>query len=311
LALKQLRKERELACDDGVLRLGYRNSEYAEHLVEVARSIRTNPEALSPSVPMACRSQLETRVRAILNPTKNRGNVTMMMKFSATACTALAIVLFSSVNGSAASTSVTGTISDPSGGRVPNAVVLLIPSVRGAKQITKASNASGEWEVRTLPAGDYRMEIKVPGFRAHQQQITVAADRTLRFDVQMQLGSIQETLTVQGETSYVPQRATSTPQRIRVGGNVQAAKVVKMVRPEYPPQVKEAGISGTVVLQAVISREGDVLNIQVLSPEVDRDLITAATDAVMQWKYEPTLLNGAPVEVVTQINVNFTLARRE
>jgi protein TonB len=93
-----------------------------------------------------------------------------------------------------------------------------------------------------------------------------------------------------------------------VGGNVQAAKIVHMTRPTYPPQMKEAGITGTVVLQAVISREGNVLNLESISPEVHPDLVQAAMEAVRQWQYEPTLLNGAPVEIVTLININFTLA---
>ena len=73
--------------------------------------------------------------------------------------------------------------------------------------------------------------------------------------------------------------------------------------------MKQAGITGSVVLQAVISKEGDILNLEVLSPEVHPDLIAAAIDAVKNWKYEPTKLNGENVEVVTMINVNFTLSR--
>ena len=65
IALKQMRKERELACDDGVLRLGYKSSDYARHLVDVARCVRNGVEALSPSVAMACRAQLESRIRAL------------------------------------------------------------------------------------------------------------------------------------------------------------------------------------------------------------------------------------------------------
>jgi TonB family protein len=310
IALKQMRKEREIACDDGVLRLGYKNSDYAQHLVDVARSVRSNAESLSPSVAMACRSQLETRVRAILNPANNRGNVTRMMKVCAMACTVAAIVFFSTVNSAAATTSVAGVVSDPSGARLPDAMIMLTPTAKGEKPIATTSNSSGEWEVRTLNAGDYRLEVKVPGFRAHLQQISVTPDRTTHFDVQLNLGSIQETITVQGETSYIP-RATSTPQRIRVGGNVQPPKLLTTVRPDYPQHLKDAGISGVVIMRAVISREGDVLNAQTLSPEVNAELIAAAENAVRQWKYQPTLLNGVPVEVVLTINVNFTLARKE
>ena len=307
-ALAQLRRERELACDDGVLRQGYKNSEYAQHLVDVARGVRSHAEALSPAVAMACRSQLESRVRAILNPTINRGKVTTMMKVVAMACTVSAIVFFSSVNGSAADTaSVSGTITDPSGARIPKALVLL--NANGARPLATTANNSGEWELREVPAGNYNVEIKCPGFRPLQSKVTVSAGQPTRLALQLDLGSIQENITVEGQTSQPPQRVQATPQRIRVGGNVQAAKLIYKQQPLYPPQMKEAGITGTVVMQAVIAKEGDILNLEVISPEVHPDLIAAAVDAVKNWKYESTKLNGENVEVVTMINVNFTLSR--
>ena len=108
--------------------------------------------------------------------------------------------------------------------------------------------------------------------------------------------------------SGTPVQSGNQPKRIRVGGNVQSLKLVRKVQPEYPPQMKEARISGTVALQAVISREGHVSNLQsISSSDVHPDLVDAATTAVQQWQYEPTLLNGEPVEIETQINVNFTL----
>jgi TonB family protein len=309
-ALAQLRKEREPACDDGVLRLGYKNSDYAQHLVDVARGVRSHGDALSPSVAMACRSQLESRVRAILNPAMTRGKVTTMMKMFAMACTVTAIVFFSSVNGSAAYTaSVSGTITDPSGGRIPKAFVLLSPKEKGAKPLATIANEAGEWEIREVPAGDYKVEIRSPGFRPFQSQLAVSAGQPARVAFQLDLGSIQENVTVEAQTSQPPQRVQASPQRIRVGGNVQAAKLIYKQQPVYPPQMKEAGITGTVVLQAVIGKEGDILNLEVLSPEVHPDLISAAVDAVKNWKYEPTKLNGENVEVVTMINVNFTLSR--
>jgi TonB family protein len=79
------------------------------------------------------------------------------------------------------------------------------------------------------------------------------------------------------------------------------------VRPTYPDHLRAAGVSGTVVLQAVISAEGQVMNVESIDPDVHPDLVAAATDAVMQWQYQPTLLNGQPVEIITLINVNFTL----
>ena len=95
------------------------------------------------------------------------------------------------------------------------------------------------------------------------------------------------------------------PQRIRVGGNVQQAKLVNQPKPVYPPLAKQARIQGTVRFNAIIGRDGAIANLTVVSGHPL--LVPSALEAVRQWKYQPTLLNGEPVEVVTQIDVNFTL----
>ena len=98
-----------------------------------------------------------------------------------------------------------------------------------------------------------------------------------------------------------------TPQRIRVGGNVQQAKLLNQPRPVYPPLAKQARIQGVVRLNAIISKDGTIQNLSVISGHPL--LVPAAMEAVKQWRYAPTLLNGEPVEVVTQIDVNFTLSQ--
>jgi len=103
-----------------------------------------------------------------------------------------------------------------------------------------------------------------------------------------------------------PPPKPATPQRIRVGGQVEAAKLIYGPSPEYPPLAKMARIQGTVRLEAIISKDGTIQDLKVLSGHPL--LVKAALDAVKQWRYQPTLLNGEPVEVVTEIDVNFTLA---
>jgi TonB family protein len=105
-----------------------------------------------------------------------------------------------------------------------------------------------------------------------------------------------------------PQAAlASPPQRIRVGSNVQQANLITKVTPPYPPDAKEARIQGVVNLAIIIGKDGTVQKVEVLSGE---PLLTpAAMDAVKQWVYKPTLLNGNPVEVVTQVDVTFTLSQ--
>ena len=76
--------------------------------------------------------------------------------------------------------------------------------------------------------------------------------------------------------------------------------------PVYPPLARQARIQGTVVLRAIIAKDGSVENLELVSGHPM--LVNAAMDAVMQWQYKPYVLNGAAVEVQTTINVNFLLA---
>jgi len=96
-----------------------------------------------------------------------------------------------------------------------------------------------------------------------------------------------------------------TPQRIHVGGNVQQAKLVRQAKPAYPPLALQARISGHVLFDTIINKDGTIQNLTLVSGHPL--LAPAAMEAVKQWVYQPTLLNGAPVEVVTRIDVNFTL----
>ncbi len=108
-----------------------------------------------------------------------------------------------------------------------------------------------------------------------------------------------------GSGPGLPPPPKPTQSRIRVGGNVQAAKMVRQVQPIYPQIAKTAHVSGTIILHAVISKDGSVQELTYISgPPL---LMKAAMDAVREWRYQPTLLNGEPVEVDTTISVIFTL----
>jgi periplasmic protein TonB len=98
----------------------------------------------------------------------------------------------------------------------------------------------------------------------------------------------------------------ATPQRVRVSSGVSTGLLVRKVNPNYPPLARQARIQGTVILQAEISKTGDIQNLRLISGHPM--LAPAAIEAVKQWKYKPYLLNGEPVEVETQVQVNFTLS---
>jgi protein TonB len=103
-----------------------------------------------------------------------------------------------------------------------------------------------------------------------------------------------------------PPPKAQTPKRIRVGGQVESARLIFQPRPEYPPLAKMARIQGVVRLDAVISKDGSIQDLKVISGHPL--LVRAALEAVQRWRYQPTLLNGDAVEVATEIDVNFTLA---
>jgi len=102
-----------------------------------------------------------------------------------------------------------------------------------------------------------------------------------------------------------PPPPPAAPQRIRVGGQVEAASLVNKVEPQYPPIAKTAHVAGTVVLHAIIGKDGAIRELQFVSgPPL---LMKAAMDAVKEWRYKPTMLNGEAVEVDTTVDVVFSL----
>ncbi|OFV85787.1 MAG: energy transducer TonB [Acidobacteria bacterium RIFCSPHIGHO2_01_FULL_67_28] len=102
-----------------------------------------------------------------------------------------------------------------------------------------------------------------------------------------------------------PPPKPEAPKRIRVSSGVQEAKMIHRADPTYPPLAKQARIFGTVRLEAVIAADGSIQNLRVI--EGHPLLVQSALQAVQQWRYQPTLLSGEPVEVVTFIEVVFRL----
>ena len=103
-----------------------------------------------------------------------------------------------------------------------------------------------------------------------------------------------------------PADVPKPPARIRIGGNVQAALLIHEVEPKYPSMARFAHVGGVVQLRAIIGRDGTVQNLVLVSGPLM--LVEAAMDAVKQWVYKPTYLNGVPVEVVTEVSVHFYLS---
>jgi TonB family protein len=210
--------------------------------------------------------------------------------------------------------SLSGTVEDPSGGRVPNCAVTA-RNRSGGSVADAVSDLAGNYKFPSLPPNHYSIEFKAGGFALRTMYVEIAPGKPARLDVTLDLGQITESLTVTAQKPAAAAPAApsagkpaTAPDRIPVGGNVQPARLIFGPRPAYPPELKEQGLEGTVVIRTVVSREGRTLNPRVLNAdEVDPRMAQAALDTLSKWRYKPSLLNGNPVEITTTINVEFRL----
>jgi TonB family protein len=299
-AASRMRFERERACDDRVLAAGIAASGYAADLLEVARGVGGAGDNLLAAPAMARASNLESRLRAILDPKIRRRVVSAKAAAIGSAAAMLALLPLASVHLKGQAGGLTGTIYDISGGAVPGAKVLVVNADTGFSQ-TIVSGPDGSYSLPDLAAGRYQVKVAQPGFALFLRE-SVAVPAVL--DVVLSLGQVMESMVISGKrTQAAPNPG---PRRVRVGGNVQAAKLLEGPRPAYPPHAEAAGIQGKVLLQAVIRLDGAIGGLSVLSSR-DPELAAAALESVRQWRYQPTLLNGQPVEVITTISVDFRL----
>jgi TonB family protein len=172
------------------------------------------------------------------------------------------------------------------------------------------SGSNGNFEFKALPAGEYQMDVMKRGFADYKvPRVVLIAGREASQIVTLNVGAVTEEVGVVevGTAKVVPDEAGHKLTRVGIGGDVQAPKIITKVQPIYPEAAKAAGTAGTVLLHAVIGMDGNPLSLQVINREVDPLLARAAVEAVSQWRYRPTLLNGEPIEVDTTITVNFKL----
>jgi len=309
LAAFAVRKERERACDDMVLSLGHRATDYAEFLLVLCRGLRRLDSAWLTSVAMAQPSHLEVRMKALLDPELNHKPLAASRALLSTALAAVFLVPVAALRVAAKSPSrtISGIVHDPSGAVIPDASVTLV-NVGLKLKIEGRSGADGTFKFAAIPPGGYRLEIASPGFAyTKSADLDLKPSGDLHQDITMDLGEVMQGVEVHGhKPAENPPASRPVPHRIRVGGNVEAAKLTYQVKPDYPEEAQQHGIEGNVILRAVIGTRGQLLS---LSPFVDPDpaLTKAAMEAVRQWRYTPTLLNGEPVEVVTTITVGFRL----
>jgi TonB family protein len=198
--------------------------------------------------------------------------------------------------------SISGTVWDPSGAIVPNAKVTLTDQ-QGLKN-TASTNGVGQFQFLTLVPGQYQMEVASAGFELLlRRNLRLEGSTDLRMELMFRLGRIAETIKVSAQGVARP---NFSAQKLRLGGNVQPAKLVKMVRPAYPEDLKSKGVAGLVTLEAVLLKDGTLGNIRSIGA-VDPGLAGAAVETVRQWRYQPALLNGEPVEIAATIQLEYEL----
>lgn len=205
--------------------------------------------------------------------------------------------LLSSVGLSAAT--IGGSLFDPSGAAVSQAKASLY-NPETASTTEAITTPDGKFTFDNLPAGSYILRVDKPGFASLFREFNVGEDTKL-----------ERGLTLKPADSSENGRAASPvplhPGQIRVGGAIAQLNLVQKIQPTYPASAKQAKVQGTVELEVSISKEGVPQEIRVVRSPGD-DLTQSALDAVRQWRYRPTLLNGEPVDILTTVIVNYTLS---
>jgi len=248
----------------------------------------------------------------MLNPTINRSRLSfrtsLLIPFFALCLLFPLAALHLSAQDFSGKTS--GIIHDPSGAGVANATIIMTNQEAKTIDMT-TTDREGNFTFKPLPAGNYELQVLKPGFETYRvPQVSLDAGRDFSESFTLQVGAITEHVTVVPENAArsVPAETTSgKPSRLSVGGTVQAAKIITKVSPVYPESARSVGISGTVVLHAVIGMDGKPLSLRVKNSQIDPDLARSAVEAVSQWRFAPATKDTKPVPVQIEVSVGYRL----
>lgn len=164
--------------------------------------------------------------------------------------------------------------------------------------VPAAIEAVKQWKYRPFLLNGWPLEVETTITVEFPTKDKASADKIRKYNSREDSGS--KPLSFEPGTPLIP-----IPMHVRVSSGVEERLSVKKVPPEYPAKARERYVEGTVSLKVQISKQGAVENVELISGHPL--LAPAAIDAVKKWKYRPYLLNGEPVEVETQVQVNFTL----
>lgn len=244
----------------------------------------------------------------MLNPQVNRRPVSMKVR-AALAAVLLAIALPIAAASQAGSTPA-GTVSDPTGKPLADAVVRLTPAT-GGDAIETRSDETGAFQFPQVAAGDYMLSVRSPGFASTRHRMQLSGGGTT-ITLQVKVGTLKETITVTGgaagssarrtQSAVTPPAPSCAPST--TGGQITPPMKTRDVRPIYKQEWVAARLEGDVLLQAMIGKDGTVRSVDVMSP-VNADLEDSAVNAVTQWQFSPTYLNCEPIEVQMFVTVHF------
>jgi TonB family protein len=304
IACARLRRESEQACDDAVLEAGVPAAEYASHLLDIARTCR--PALAGAALPIARPSTLEWRITAMLNTTLARKRPTaraVTLVVAVIVGVALSVASFRAKE-QIAPMPLTGVLYDMTGGVLPGVAVVLEDAAGG--RTTATTDRDGRFDLGVIAPGRYRLASTLPGFTSLNQDLRLEDDaRQWTQTITMQVGTLTETVTVKEQRPSSGQAIARGP--VRIGGNIRPPRKLVDVRPVYPQSMRDAGAEGIVPLGALIGADGQVSSVRVIGAHAHPDFAAAAADAVRQWRFSPTLLNGAAVEVFMNVTVRFSL----
>jgi TonB family protein len=179
-------------------------------------------------------------------------------------------------------------------------------SLERSSMLVAVTNAAGEYHIPGVPPGRYALEFHAAGFLIARNEVIVAPGLSTEDSVNLEIAPVTESISPT-PLKLLGAAPAPEPQGNGVGGNVQPFSLIRKVNPAYPEDLRQAGIEGRVVVRAIISKDGGVLRPWATSADAHPRLVEAAIDAVRQWKFHPTLLNGQPIETPTEIAVDFRL----
>jgi len=317
IAGRRLRQEGERAADDAVLNRGIDGAAYASELLTLARSLGPYGRVWAPAPGIARASSLERRVTAMLNPAMNRRPPSRTSRLATAVALSAAAVAIASAQGAFASFS--GAVYDPLNGLLPDVKMTLINEQSGAKYEIR-SDATGRFQFVGLPPGRYALESELMGFKALRGTLDISG-QTVQRDVRLEVGSLQETVSVRLSDPDKPAsplfRGRQPIVRARIdagrcaatasggiGGNLRPPTKLVHVEPTYPAGLRAMKQSGDVVLDARIEADGTIREVRTVS-STHPDFEAAAAEAIGQWEFSETLLNCVPVEVQMRVTVHF------